>query len=192
MDIDNLAADADTFTSNAYLVDDTALVDAGAAPTIVSQLEHVDLETVVITHSHHDHVENLPQIVSMHDPAVYAYNPANISVSAEQIADGDTIGLAGYTFQVFHTPGHKHDSICLYNEAEKILFSGDLVFPNGWRGRTDLPGSHHEDLVASIERITRLDVDALYAGHDPPATTAVNEQIQDALAHARRHEQPNK
>ncbi len=188
MQIENLAADVDSFTANAYLIDGTDLVDAGADPAIIEALENRDIDTVIITHSHHDHIETLPEIVKAHDPDVYAYEPAKLPVEAKAIGDGDSIRIGGATFQAYHTPGHREDHICLHSTATGILFSGDLIFPGGSFGRTDLEEGDRDVLIESIERIAALDVTAIYAGHDEPTTEDVNDQIQTSLTEARKHE----
>lgn len=188
MQIKNLAADAESFTANAYLIDGEDLVDAGADPVIIEGLEERDIDTIVITHSHHDHIENLPEIVDQHEPDVYAYEPSNLPVEAEEIGDGDSIQLGGATFQAYHTPGHRDDHICLHSTATGILFSGDLIFPGGSFGRTDLEEGDRDVLIESIERIAALDVQEMYAGHDEPTTEDVNDQIQTSLTEARKHE----
>lgn len=188
--MENLAADADEFTSNTYLVDNTALVDTGAADIVLERLEDKQVETVVITHSHHDHIEHLETIVSRFDPTVYAFEPVNLPVDAEKLSDGDTVtlGAANTPFIAIHTPGHKNDHVCLYSPDEHALFSGDLIFPDGAFGRTDLEEGDRDLLIDSIERITDLDVQAMYPGHDAPTTEDVNQQIQESLAEAKKRE----
>jgi glyoxylase-like metal-dependent hydrolase (beta-lactamase superfamily II) len=67
--------------------------------------------------------------------------------------------------QLIHTPGHTPGSICLYNEKESLLFSGDTLF-NGGYGRTDLPGGSTAQLIASLEKLNRLPSGTLvYPGH---------------------------
>ncbi len=192
MQIENLAADADEFTCNVYLVDNTALVDTGADDIVLEKLgDHDrDIETVVITHSHWDHIEHLEAIVDWYDPDVYAFEPDNLPVDAEKLADGDTVTLGAMdtVFVTAHTPGHKNDHICLYSPDEKILFSGDLVFPGGAFGRTDLDEGDRDTLIDSIERITDLDVQELYAGHGESTDENVNAQIEGSLKEARRKE----
>ena len=56
-------------------------------------------------------------------------------------------------------------SLCLYEKNEKVLFSGDTVFPDGNIGRTDMYGGDTLELVRSIERLTGLDVATMYPGH---------------------------
>ncbi|MDY6777419.1 MAG: MBL fold metallo-hydrolase [Candidatus Nanohaloarchaea archaeon] len=186
MQIDNLAEDADSFTANAFLLSETALIDTGSDPIVLERLDSI--YQVAITHTHHDHIENLPQIVDQHSPTIYAYEPDNLPVDAEQVQDRDNIDLAGSSFNILHTPGHKDDSICLFHEKSGTLFSGDLIFPDGSFGRTDLEEGNRDTLIKSIERITRLDVQALYPGHDSPTTTEVNQQIQQSLKEAKKRE----
>jgi hydroxyacylglutathione hydrolase len=68
------------------------------------------------------------------------------------------------TLQVILTPGHSPGSLCFYYAKEKVLISGDTLFQLGV-GRTDLPGGNLEELVGSIERLSRLEIDYLLPGH---------------------------
>ena len=43
------------------------------------------------------------------------------------VVDGDRIELGDRTLVVMHTPGHTPDSICLYDERDGLLFTGDTV-----------------------------------------------------------------
>ncbi|MDD5224994.1 MAG: MBL fold metallo-hydrolase [bacterium] len=43
------------------------------------------------------------------------------------LTDGDTISLGRTRWEVLHTPGHARYHICLFEEKEKILFSGDAL-----------------------------------------------------------------
>jgi|ETN01SMinimDraft_4_1059930.scaffolds.fasta_scaffold72796_1 glyoxylase-like metal-dependent hydrolase (beta-lactamase superfamily II) len=70
-------------------------------------------------------------------------------------------------FKVIHTPGHTSGSICLYNESEKILISGDTIFDANSIGRTDLPSGSSEQLKQSLEKLSELDVEIILPGHGP-------------------------
>lgn len=55
--------------------------------------------------------------------------------------DGDSIDLGGRTLEVIATPGHTPDSICLFDRAYGLLFSGDTYYPGPiwlYRPETDL------------------------------------------------------
>jgi len=65
--------------------------------------------------------------------------------------------------KIIKTPGHSKDSLCfLY---EDILFSGDTIFYNGGRGRTDLPGGSEPAILESIEKLKKIKYKILCPGH---------------------------
>ncbi len=68
---------------------------------------------------------------------------------------------------VIYTPGHTQGCICLYNEKDKILISGDTLFYHSW-GRTDLPGGNERQIHESLKKILdSVDPETLvYPGHD--------------------------
>jgi len=70
------------------------------------------------------------------------------------------------------TPGHTPGSVCLYFPEEKVLFSGDTLFRNGY-GRTDLPGGDFGQLVDSLNRLFALPPDTrVFPGHGDLTTIA--------------------
>lgn len=191
MNIENLAENAQDFTGNVWLMssaDRNVLIDTGTGDSwkYIEELERVD--KVVITHSHYDHVDNIEKIVERFDPEIYAFKPENLQVAARKVGEGDSLELGETKFEVFHTPGHKDDSICLYSSERKMLFTGDLLFPNGGFGRTDLEEGDRDVLINSIKKIVDLDVEKMYCGHEPAALENVNDQIQSSLEKALRHE----
>lgn len=188
MKIDNLASDSEDFTGNVWLIDgsENVLIDAGEGECWQRIRELESISKVVLTHSHHDHISNLGKIVEKFDPEIYCYEPENISSEAEQISEGDSIELSGEEFEVFHTPGHKDDSICLYND-KGVLFTGDLIFPDGEFGRTDLAEGDRDQLIKSIEKIVDLDVGEFYSGHGNAVTSEAGKWIEKSLENAKKH-----
>jgi len=197
-----VTADADVFTCNAYLIDGetTTLVDAGAMPGVERVVaDHVDdLDQVVLTHQHGDHVAELESIRSAFDPDVYAY--AEHPHRTHSLADGDEIRIGDDACEVVYTPGHADDHVSLIGES--ALFSGDVVvyndgaFDDGSFGRTDRPGQSRERLIESLETILRRlpdSVSAMYPGHGDvfDAETGgetVRAVIERALERAERRE----
>ena len=132
MNITNLVKDSEDFTGNVWLLeasDEKVLIDVGEGDCWEDISEIGRLDKVIITHSHHDHVENLDRVVEEFGPEVYAFEPDNLGVEASRFVGGDEIDLCGEVFSIFHTPGHKDDSICLYSDSIGVMFTGDLVFP---------------------------------------------------------------
>lgn len=190
MEISNLAENTEDFTGNVWLIsgEENILVDVGTGGSWQNIRELDSVDKVVITHSHYDHVDTLPKVLDKFDPEIYAYEPENLPVESERIKEGESLELSGSSFEVLHTPGHKDDSICLYSPEEKILFAGDLLFPEGGFGRTDLEEGDRDLLINSIEKIVELDVEKMYCGHDPAATENVNQEIKKSLEEARKKE----
>jgi len=187
--IENLAADVEAFTSNAFLVsgDRTALVDTGANFDVVSRIESRvdDLDTVVLTHTHRDHVGNVDAVREAFGVETVGYDPTRPAVDG---ALGETVQLGDHDFTVLHTPGHKNDHVCLYAPAAKVCFAGDLVFAGGSFGRTDLEEGDREALIESIDALLDAvapDLTELHTGHGPSVTSGAYATIESAGQAAR-------
>jgi len=174
---------------NTYLIngDKRILVDPGHyhlfdhVRTELSRLSlsPEDMDMVIITHGHPDHMEAV---------RIFQGTDATVAVSSAEMAFitsvaphyGEALGISDFQPEIFlkegtlqvgdiileviHTPGHSPGSICLYWADEKVLFTGDVVFNQGI-GRTDLPGGNGGQLKESIRRIAALDAEYLLTGH---------------------------
>ena len=173
------------FDSNYCLIDDNILVDTGAGLNkdyLFSKLrengvEPDDIETVVNTHCHFDHIGGnhfFPNAkIAIHrEDALSIKNkdtlgtsmsvfeePGNCRVDIE-LEDGDEIA----DFKVIHTPGHTRGGICLYDGES--LISGDTIFAGGGVGRIDI-GGDYMDMKNSVAKLLELDVKNIYPGHGP-------------------------
>lgn len=189
--VENLARNVPGFTSNAFLVDGdrTTLVDAGNDFDIVDLIDRRSdgLDALVLTHTHPDHIGNVPAVVEAFDVDVWGFDPEHELVDHE-IRDGDTITIGDDDYGVLHTPGHKNDHVCLYAATSGTVFAGDLVFANGGFGRTDLPEGNRDRLVESIEYLLSTvgdSVSRIHPGHGPTIDTEPKQQIELALQAAR-------
>ena len=189
--IRNLAAGQAGMTSNVFLVDGerTVLVDVGAGFNVVDLARnHVDdVDAVVLTHTHPDHVGNLDAVTDAFGVDVWGFDPDQKGVD-HAIDDGDTVQLGDHKYEVLHTPGHKNDHLCLYAPANGVLFAGDLVFANGGFGRTDLPEGDRPTLIESIERLydrVEGNLTEVHVGHGPSIETNPLQDIELALQAAR-------
>ncbi|ELY61333.1 beta-lactamase [Natronococcus amylolyticus DSM 10524] len=197
MEVYHVTEDAETFTCNAYLVvgDRTTLVDAGSWDGIVEEIrEHTDdLDAVVMTHQHGDHVEQLEAVCEAFDPEVYAYD--HHPERDHAIEDGDTVRIGDEEFDVVYTPGHSDDHVSFVSET--TLFSGDVVvhddgaFDYGSFGRTDMAGQSRERLIESIEDLLERmpdRVEHMYAGHGDVFHGDVRDVVETALERAETRE----
>ena len=197
MDVITVTEGAEVFTCNAFLAlgEQTTLVDAGAMTGVEAVIrEHTDdLDAVVLTHQHGDHVSELDAVLAEFDADCYAY--ADHPKRTHEIDNGDEIPVGDELCEVVYTPGHADDHVSLV--GERSLFSGDVVvyndgaFDDGSFGRTDYPGQSREQLIESIERLlSRLpdSVETMYAGHGDVYTGDVRAAIERALERAQRRE----
>jgi glyoxylase-like metal-dependent hydrolase (beta-lactamase superfamily II) len=70
---------------------------------------------------------------SIWKPLPEGYSHKEFRIRAFQISkplkDGDSFDLGDRTIEVFFTPGHSPDSLCLIDRKNKILFTGDTFYP---------------------------------------------------------------
>ena len=102
-----------------------------------------------------------------------------------ELAGGETLDVAGISFEVVAIPGHSPDHVAFY--ADGCLFSGDLLFA-GSVGRDDLAGGDWDTLLESVAHAHR----ALPArdrrctpGHGPPTTLGAELERNPFLAELR-------
>ena len=145
----------------------------------------LEVEAVLLTHTHFDHVGAVAPVARETGAPVYvseierpvladimSYVPfAGIGPYESYEADhvlrgGEQLELAGLEIDVLFTPGHSPGHLSFSIPSEQALFSGDVLF-QGSVGRTDLPGGDWATLIASIGTLVEsLPEDTtVYPGH---------------------------
>jgi hydroxyacylglutathione hydrolase len=172
----------DPVFANSYIIGDV-LVDAGVMPMAVSKYRD-RIKNIILTHCHYDHTAYVKEIARMCNAPVYIHkNDApglvedamslslHFASHSPGIAPNHTVGDGDRVSDllIIHTPGHTPGSICIFDEENGDLISGDTVFTDGGFGRFDFPGGNRNALIHSIERLSALDVRGLYPGHGDPS-----------------------
>jgi glyoxylase-like metal-dependent hydrolase (beta-lactamase superfamily II) len=132
------------------------------------------VDRVIFTHLHYDHAGNFDLFpnakfyASEEEIRLFNKDKAN-AILHPVIAEKFDVRLNPLKslegFDIIKTPGHTSGSISLFYKKEKILFSGDTLFFNGY-GRLDLPTSEAQKMGESLNKLKELDFKILAPGHD--------------------------
>lgn len=169
--------------TNAYVVDDV-LVDPAARCTRLDEGDEID--HVVATHAHPDHVGALAYYAERTDATVWAYAPyaerfddATGVTPDRTYREGDTVG----PLDVVATPGHALDHVAFVSGDEYLV--GDCCRAGGSIAITD-----EGDLRAYLTSLRRLyarDPGTLYPGHGDPIERP-RERLAEVVAHRRERD----
>jgi hydroxyacylglutathione hydrolase len=171
-EIEQITLSMDGFEVNSYVVHapkGDIIVDAGAEPGKILAAVRNDVEAVLVTHGHADHVGALEAVLQETSAPLYVHpddaGRTGISVY-EPLADGEELEIAGESLLVLHTPGHSPGSVTFVVGDDQIV--GDLILP-GSVGRTDLDGASWEEIEVSLRKVMPLwkQGTRLYCGHGP-------------------------
>ncbi|MDO8730671.1 MAG: MBL fold metallo-hydrolase, partial [Candidatus Omnitrophota bacterium] len=122
-----------------------AVVDPGwDVPAILNAAaqDEMRITKILITHTHFDHINGVPEILKATDAQVIVHKKEIEAVPVEGpsilgVEGGAKVALGNLELSLLHTPGHTPGSIC-FMVADRLI-SGDTLFIGGC-GRCDLPG----------------------------------------------------
>ena len=148
------------FVSNTYLVADelgshAVMIDAGGpvAPLLdVLDRMRFELTHVLLTHHHHDHVDELEQVLARRPGIPVLIHPLErelVAGATGVLEPGRAIESGALTIEPLHTPGHTAGMVSLL-VGEADVFTGDTLF-KGSVGGVRAPGhTTYADLRSSI------------------------------------------
>lgn len=191
-----------SFTVNAFSQNTYLIYENGRALLIDAGFEHasefnqmtdflgenkLELQAVLLTHAHIDHVLGLHRLLARYEVPVYLSHAdlslwENVAMQGqffgvpmqkfdfipERLPDNAAITLHGFDIQTLFTPGHSPDHLSFYVEAAGFVVAGDALF-QGSIGRTDLYKGNFGQLEKSIREqlYTLPDKTLVYPGHGP-------------------------
>lgn len=184
-----------SYNSNCYILvhgGQALVIDPSAsAKSILErvQKEGARLCGILLTHGHFDHIVSIdtlrraadvPLMIHQEDAEMLEDGQKNafslffgqdISYKPAQrlLKGGDQINLGGMDIEVIHLPGHSKGSVCYYIPGERVMFTGDLLFAQGY-GRADLHGGNAFTLRTSLCALRSYPKNiTIYPGHGESA-----------------------
>jgi glyoxylase-like metal-dependent hydrolase (beta-lactamase superfamily II) len=160
---------------NMYLVvgeKKAMLIDTGCGePGLEAAVRSVTkLPLVVVnTHGHSDHAAGnrfFPVVHAHPEDARAARYYASAMTIVEDAVAGTSFDLGGRSLSVIETPGHTRGSICLLDQANRMIFTGDNNNTHVWLFLGDALSV--EEYLASLEALIARSssFDAIFPGHE--------------------------
>lgn len=178
-------SEAGRLSLECYLLDcpqGVVLVDTGMQESAISEIEAEltamgkhwkDVKTVLITHKHGDHVNNLPKVKELTGAPIMAHEGdcADIrdakKVDVTPLSHGQAIGYCG-GIEVVSVPGHSQGNVCYYLPEKRVMIAGDTIFADENGVISAPPERYCMDVKQATRGISRLldyDFDVLLVTH---------------------------
>ena len=177
------------YGNNAYLLvcpetNRSIIVDTPPDPgALIAAAKETDVQAILITHNHWDHIEGLDEVTSaIGAPVGIGADDADGLPNAPQIVihDADEITAGTLTLTAIFTPGHTPGSTCF--SFGPHLFTGDTLFPNG-PGRSGSPDALKQLIGSITDRLFVLDeIDNFYPGHGDDGNLATEKGNYEVFA----------
>jgi glyoxylase-like metal-dependent hydrolase (beta-lactamase superfamily II) len=195
--------------SGVYVLEEgRAIIDAGNMYGLIDELQDLgpldQLERILLTHSHFDHVGGVEEIYQTTSPDLYVHPMAREYLRLHRapfpaffdelekagkmkfIQDGDVIE-GSVPLRVIHTPGHTAADVCFFHEPSGALFCGDTVLPYKYKLGSvvskpdEVCGGRMQDKLNSLRKLLKIPVRHLFGGHGEPVFHKGADQIKLGL-----------
>ncbi|EFY93644.1 metallo-beta-lactamase domain protein, putative [Metarhizium acridum CQMa 102] len=143
------------------------LIDTGEGrPAWIASLrstlakEKATVDTVLVSHWHHDHTGGIADVLSAApEAAIHKYDP---ELGRKGIVDGQKFHVDGVNLTAVHTPGHTKDHMVFVLAEEDAMFTADNVLGQGTAVFEDM-----SEYLRSLHQMRELFSGRAYPGHGP-------------------------
>ncbi len=188
--------------TNTYVIieeTESIIIDPSYSCTqkVLEITKDTEVKYIINTHGHPDHTwenqklkekTNAKLLIHKADshllknPEFQTPMPFTPSMPDEYLEENKNIILGKLKFKIIHTPGHSPGGVCLYEEKEKIIFTGDTLF-KGTYGRTDLHHSNTKEMKNSLKKLAQISENVkVYPGHGKETTIEEEKKCLEKMA----------
>ncbi|MET3589069.1 hydroxyacylglutathione hydrolase [Bartonella silvatica] len=146
----------------------TAAIDAPESKAIHDTLKRHNwtLQTIFITHHHHDHVKAVAELKKTYKAIVIGPEAEKEKINDldKTLQPDESFFFGSYKILALSTPGHTLGALSYYIPEKKLLFAGDTLFSLGCGRLFEGTPAH---MLGSLKKLRQLpDETLLYCGHE--------------------------
>lgn len=171
-----------------------AIVDPGGDPERILKVvanENVNVDKIILTHGHLDHVGATQSLASsLNVPVIgpekedqfwleqlesqsqlFGFPTTPSFMPDSWLQEDEIVEVGKIQLHVLHIPGHTPGHIALLDKDSNQIIVGDILF-NGGIGRSDFPRGNEQQLITGIkQKLLTLPAETIvYPGHGPTTT----------------------
>lgn len=147
----------------------------------VLEAEGATVDTLLLSHWHHDHVGGIEDLRRVSPQAVvYKFHPEDGQTA---IVDGQTFRTEGATLTAHHTPGHTADHLVFTLAEENAMFTADNVLGEGTAVFEDMAM-----YINSLHKMKTLFHGRAYPGHGELINDGL-QKISEYINHRKHREE---
>ncbi|MDX1625639.1 MAG: hydroxyacylglutathione hydrolase [Wenzhouxiangellaceae bacterium] len=166
LQVEAVRALSDNFIWVLHDGDSAVAVDPGESDGLLAFLQRhgLDLDTVLLTHHHWDHVDGVDAVREHTGCSVLGPDDDRVPDGTQRVAHGETVrtGGPGLEFEVLGVPGHTRSHIAFH--GHDLVLTGDTLFSAGC-GK--LFEGTPEQMQTSLDRLAGLpEATRVFCGHE--------------------------
>lgn len=180
----------------------TVLVDTGMGDQVLEEIGETlsglgkgwgDVEVVLITHRHGDHIRNLKKVRDLTGARIFSHEDEEAKIKEQTGVEPEGLGHGARLpycggMEVIHVPGHTEGNCCYYLPAKKAIIAGDTIFGDE-EGNLTAPPERYcldvEQATRGMERLLDYDFDSLIYTHGKDILKGAKERVGELVDRTR-------
>lgn len=155
-------------------------------PRELNFIRELNFERIYLlsTHIHADHITGnslIKEKLGNENAISFISKYYGTAKADNQVGEDESFEAGSFKLRFLHTPGHTAGCLCIVDDQNRRVFTGDTLLIRGC-GRTDFQGGSSEALYESVHsKLFRLPQDyAVYPAHDYNGRTSssIGEEIR--------------